>query len=404
MNTAALVLNAGSSSLKFRLLKPESGELVAGGIVERIGQDQAWARLEFPAAAGGDPAVELWTGRVADHVAALVRMRHLFEGAGRPLRPEGLRVIGHRVVHGGERFRDPVIVTPEVLETVRGLSALAPLHNPANAALIAGALQVFGQVPQVAVFDTAFFADLPPVAVTYAIDRTVAREHHIRRYGFHGISHQYVSRRAAAALGREVADLNQIVLHLGNGASASAIRGGLPVDTSMGLTPLEGLVMGTRPGDLDPGVVLHLASAAGMDDGELAELLNHRSGLFGLAGVVDLRDLHRLIAAGDADAELALDVYCHRARKYIGAYLAVLGSVDAVVFTAGVGENDAVVRARIVDGLSGLGIAVDGDRNSSPARGERIISPPGAAVAVLVVPTNEELQIARQASELVADR
>ena len=395
MTGSALVLNAGSSTLKLQLLDPDSGEVTARGLVERIGQEQGDARLEHLG------TQTTWSGPVPDHAAALAAARELFDRAGHPLHEGWLRVIGHRVVHGGASFRDPVVITPAVLHTIRELSSLAPLHNPANAALIESALAAFGSVPQVAVFDTAFFGTLPPAAATYAIDRDLAERHRIRRYGFHGISHQYVSRRAAVALGRDPAELNQIVLHLGNGASVSAVRGGIAVDTSMGLTPLEGLVMGTRGGDFDPGALLHLQRAARMGPDELEQLLNRRSGIQGLAGVADLRDLHRLIDSGDDDAVLALDVYCHRARKYIGAYLAVLGRVDALVFTAGVGENDPVVRAMIVDGLSGLGIAVDPARNGANARGPRIISPPGTATTVMVVPTNEELEIARQAVALL---
>jgi acetate kinase len=328
-------------------------------------------------------------------------VQDLFHRAGIPLDGGQLRVVGHRVVHGGARFRRPVRIDAAVLQAIRELSVLAPLHNPANAAVIEGALAAFGSVPQVAVFDTAFFATLPPAAATYAIDRTVAEANQVRRFGFHGISHEYVSRRAAAALGRDPAELDQIVLHLGNGASASAIRGGQAVDTSMGLTPMEGLVMGTRGGDLDPGVLLHLQRSARMGTDDVDRLLNRESGIKGMAGVVDFRDLHRLIEQGDPDAALALDVYCHRARKYIGAYLAVLGRADTVVFTAGVGENDAIVRARITDGLAGLGIAVDPARNAAAARGPRVISPDGSAVTVMVVPTNEELAIARQALALL---
>ncbi|HET8591694.1 MAG TPA: acetate kinase [Nakamurella sp.] len=390
-----LVLNAGSSSLKFQLLAPESGEVTAHGIVERIGQPEGSARLDRD---GGSLD---WSGRVPDHAGALAAVQDLFHRAGIPLDGGQLRVVGHRVVHGGARFRRPVRIDAAVLQAIRELSVLAPLHNPANAAVIEGALAAFGSVPQVAVFDTAFFATLPPAAATYAIDRTVAEANQVRRFGFHGISHEYVSRRAAAALGRDPAELDQIVLHLGNGASASAIRGGQAVDTSMGLTPMEGLVMGTRGGDLDPGVLLHLQRSARMGTDDVDRLLNRESGIKGMAGVVDFRDLHRLIEQGDPDAALALDVYCHRARKYIGAYLAVLGRADTVVFTAGVGENDAIVRARITDGLAGLGIAVDPARNAAAARGPRVISPDGSAVTVMVVPTNEELAIARQALALL---
>jgi acetate kinase len=254
----------------------------------------------------------------------------------------------------------------------------------------------------VAVFDTAFFRTLPAAAYTYAIDREVAARHDIRRYGFHGTSHQYVSRRAAEVLGRDFGELNQIVLHLGNGASVSAIRGGVAVETSMGLTPLEGLVMGTRSGDIDPGALLHLLRVGALGVDQLDALLNRRSGLLGLAGVNDFRDLARLVEAGNQDAVLAIDVYCHRVRKYIGAYLAVLGGVDVISFTAGVGENASAVRMQVLAGLSGLGILVDPVRNAVRSGDSRVISPDGAPVTVMVVPTNEELAIARAAASLVA--
>ena len=264
---------------------------------------------------------------------------------------------------------------------------------------------MFPGIPQVAVFDTAFFRDLPPAAATYALDRKVAAQQQIRRYGFHGTSHQYVSRLVPQVLGRDAAELKQIVLHLGNGASASAVDGGVAVETSMGLTPLEGLVMGTRSGDVDPGVVFHLLRNAGMNADEVDDLLNRRSGVLGLSGVSDFRDLHRQIASGPAeaaaDAALALDVYCHRVRKYVGAYHAVLGGADVIAFTAGVGENDAVVRERIVAGLQPLGISLDPARNVARSAQARVISPDGSPVIVMVVPTNEELAIAQATLALV---
>lgn len=390
-----LVLNSGSSSMKYQLLQPDSGEVAASGIVERIGQPHSSASHHGP-----DGSRD-WTGPVPDCRAALDLVVRLFADADQPLANQNLLAVGHRVVHGGAEFTDPVIIDQAVLQQIRDLSVLAPLHNPANAAGIERAMALFPGTPQVAVFDTAFFRTLPPAAATYAIDVELANAHQIRRYGFHGTSHEYVSGLAAHVLGRPLADLNQIVLHLGNGASASAVRGGRAVDTSMGLTPLEGLVMGTRCGDIDPGVLLYLQRQVGLDIDAVDELLNRRSGVLGMAGVTDMRDLHRQIAGGDPASELALDVYCHRARQYIGAYLAVLGRLDALVFTAGVGENDPIVRAGIVQGLDGLGIEVDHDRNISADRGPRTISPDASRIAVLVIPTNEELSIARQAAALL---
>ncbi len=301
------------------------------------------------------------------------------------------------MVHGGVRFRAPVVVDDEVEAAVDGLSALAPLHNPPGLLGIRAARAAFPGVPQVAVFDTAFHATMPPEARTYALDAELAAERGIRRYGFHGTSHEYVAQATAAALGGAG---RFVVLHLGNGASACAVAGGRSVATSMGLTPLEGLVMGTRGGDLDPGAVLHLLRT-GSSVEEVDDLLNRRSGLTGLTGHGDLRDVLAAAAAGDERAELALGVYAHRIRGYVGAYLAHLGGLDALVFTAGVGENSPQVRARVCAGLDHLGIVVDPARNERPGRGIRRISPDDAPVAVLVVPTDEELQIARHAVQVV---
>jgi acetate kinase len=305
------------------------------------------------------------------------------------------------VVHGGPRFSAPALIDDSVVTGIRELSVLAPLHNPANVVGIEQARAAFPDVPHVAVFDTAFFSELPAAAHTYAIDRVVASTFQVRRYGFHGTSHSFVSHRVAEVLGRPYDELNQIVLHVGSGASVSAIRQGHPVETSMGMTPLEGLVMGTRSGDIDPGIVFHLHRVAGMSIDEIDVLLNRKSGMIGLAGVNDFRDLHTLIAAGDRNAKLALEVWAHRLKKYIGAYYAVLGTVDAITFTAGVGENDAAVRALVLDGLTALGISVDDGRNTSPDRSARIISPEDSPVAVLVVPTNEELAIAEATLETI---
>ncbi|MEU4842595.1 acetate kinase [Nocardia testacea] len=389
-----LVVNSGSSSIKYQLLAPGSGTVVAAGLVERIGED------------GG--AIEHTTdGRtlsdrvnIADHTAGLRLAFEKFAETGHDLAGAGVTAVGHRVVHGGEVFYRPTLVDDRVLATIDELSALAPLHNPANVRGIEAVRTLLPDVPQVAVFDTAFFHGLPDAAKTYAIDAQVAAAHGIRRYGFHGTSHEYVSGRVAEFLGRPAESLKQIVFHLGNGASVSALRGGRPVDTSMGLTPLEGLVMGTRPGDLDPGIILHLMRTAQLDVNGVDRLLNRGSGLRGMAGVNDFRELRRLIGEGDEAARLAYDVYVHRLRHYLGAYLVELGGVDAITFTAGVGENNPDVRADALAGLSGFGIAVDHERNTAPDRTARRISPPDAKVDVLVVPTNEELAIARAAAAL----
>jgi acetate kinase len=295
-------------------------------------------------------------------------------------------------------FTAATLVTDEVEAAIGELSALAPLHNPANLAGIRAARAAFPGVPNVAVFDTAFHQTLAPEAYTYAIDAEVARERGIRRYGFHGTSYQYVSRVAGELLGRD--DARLIVFHLGNGASAAAIVGGRSVETSMGMTPLEGLVMGTRSGDLDPGILFHLGRSGATLD-ELDTLLNRRSGLLGLAGSGDMRDVQQAAAGGDAGAQLALDVYHHRLRHYLGAYLAQLGGADAIVFTAGVGENSPLTRTAAVNGLEGFGIELDEQLNAAPARGARVVSSPSSTVKILVVPTNEELEIARQSVALL---
>jgi acetate kinase len=368
---AVLVLNAGSSSLKYRLVT--AGDVGEGGIVERIGEP------------GGD---------AEDHAHAVGVVVDRF-------RDRRLAAIGHRVVHGGDRYRSPVRVDDDVLDGIEALSELAPLHNPPAVAGIRAARAALPEVPQVAVFDTAFHATLPPAASTYALDRELAARYGIRRYGFHGISVRYVVAAAAALLGRPVRELNLVVLHLGNGASATAVAGGSSVDTSMGMTPLEGLVMGTRTGDIDPAVAFHLTRVAGLSLGDVEDRYQHHAGLAGLCGDNDMRTVQSRAQAGDPDAELALDVYCHRIRKYVGAYHAVLGRLDAVVFTAGVGEHSAIVRQRSMEGLDALGISVDAERNAAGGSGARVVSSAGARVAVCVVPTDEERSIAQETATLL---
>jgi acetate kinase len=355
---SVFVVNCGSSSLKWSVIDVVSGETLGSGTVQKVVHH-------------------------ADALAAVLAVAPLDE----------VEVVAHRVVHGGERFSAPVLINDAVVAAIRDLAVLAPLHNPANADGIEVARAALPEVPHVAVFDTAFHTTLPPRAYTYAVPRAW----NVRRYGFHGTSHAYVSREAARLLGSS--DANVIVLHLGNGASASAVAGGRSIDTSMGLTPLEGLVMGTRSGDVDPALVLHLRRTHNLSTDEIDAVLNSRSGLLALAGDNDMREVQRRVRAGDPAAELALDVYCYRIRKYVGAYLAALGGADAIAFTAGVGENDPVVRARSLAGLERLGISVDPARNEA---GETVISPDGAPVTVLVIPTNEELEMATQAAAVIS--
>ncbi len=387
------MLNIGSSSLKYELLEVGGRRRLASGVVDRIGEPGEGSLAHRPA---GRPAYER-TGRYPDHDAAMAAALAAFDAAGPDLSAVRLDAVGHRVVHGGTRFGDAVLLDDDVIAAIEALAVLAPLHNPANVTGIRAALRLFPAVPQVAVFDTAFHRDLPAAAFTYAVPREWERDHGVRRYGFHGTSYAYVSRRAAAVLGRDLAGLDLIVLHLGNGASAAAIRGGRSVDTSMGMTPLEGLVMGTRSGDVDPALPAFLERTAGFGPADVERALTTRSGMLGLAGASDLREVHARADAGDEAARLALEVYWRRVRKYVGAYYALLGRVDAVVFTAGVGEHDARTRAAALSGLGRLGIRVDPARNAAVSHEERVISPPDAEVAVLVVPTDEELEIATQA-------
>lgn len=388
-----LVLNCGSSSIKYRLLAPGTEEVLAGGLVERIGEDTSRCTHETD-------GEEFTTEQpVADHSDGLRLVQQQFVDHGPSFDDHPLSAVGHRVVHGGEQFRDPVVVTDAVIDGIRELSPLAPLHNPPALAGIEAALDLHDDVPHVAVFDTAFFVDLPAPAATYAVDGEVAARHGIRKYGFHGTSHQYVANQVSAALDHP-AGLRQVVLHLGNGASVSAVRDGRAVETSMGLTPLQGLVMGTRSGDVDPGLHAFLNREAEMDLDAIDRLLNKESGLKGLAGVNDFRELTRLRDEGDEKAALAFDVYVHRLRFYLGGYVAVLGGVDAISFTAGVGENSAVLRQAAVAGLEDLGIVLDEERNAAAGEGLRFIEATESRTRILVVPTNEELAIARDALAL----
>ncbi len=396
-----LVLNSGSSSLKYELFSAHPLASLFEGEVERIGESASFLwqeEREGPAgrrlrrdveALDHATAIELVLGALSEH------------GVLRDVRD--LVVVGHRVVHGGPRLAEPTILDDEVMAELRRAANLAPLHAPGNLAGIEAARELCPGVPHVAVLDTAFHRTMPAHAREYALPRRVAAEHGIRRYGFHGTSHSYVSRRAAELLGRALEELALITLHLGNGASVAAILGGRCIDTSMGLTPLEGLVMGTRCGDLDPAVPLTLQEVTGASRDEILHLLNFESGLAGLCGRSDLREVHQLANAGDLAAELALDIYCYRAKKYIGAYYAALGRLDALVFTAGVGEHDPKVRSRVCEGLDRLGITLDEVRNEALQAGPRSIHLQGAEVHILVIPTDEEAEIARLALATIGD-
>lgn len=401
-----LVINSGSSSLKYELIDVDARETLASGLIERIGERSGRARHTVPVSS--TPSVERADApstrelQIPDHIAAFQVMLEAFAERGPSLHRHPPVAIGHRVVHGGKRFFEPTIITDLVKINIEDLSELAPLHNPANLQGIEAAQAMFPDVPHVAVFDTAFHQTLPPAAYTYAIDAELAEKYRVRRYGFHGTSHKYVSEQAAEFIGKPVTEVKQLVLHLGNGASITAVDGGRSVETSMGLTPLEGLVMGSRSGDLDPAVLFHLHRKAGLSFDELDTLLNKHSGLVGLSGTRDMRDVLERRAEGDDAATLAFDVYVHRLKGYVGAYSAQLGRLDVISFTAGVGENAAPVRAAALAGLERFGIEIDEERNSERSDETRRISTDASEVAVLVVPTDEELEIARETLAVVA--
>jgi len=401
-----LVLNCGSSSVKFQLVETDeaaaassSDRALAKGLIENIG-GTAILRCE----ADGRPEVRE-TAEILEHKVAVERALALLGPAGLGVIRDRAEIgaVGHRVVHGGERFKSSVVIDDAVLRAIEDCFELAPLHNPPNVKGYRAARDLLRQVPHVAVFDTAFHQTMEPVAYLYALPYVLYQRHGIRRYGFHGTSHRYVSRRAAERLGRvDDPRLRLVTCHLGNGCSLAAIRGGRSVDTSMGFTPLEGLVMGSRSGDLDPAILMHVMAKEELGASEMSALLNKHSGLLGVSGLSnDMRKLLEAEAAGNDRAKLAIDVFCHRLRKYVASYVAVLGGLDALVFTGGIGENSAAVRARAVAGLDAMGIGVDEARNAGVRGGEAEISPEGAACRVLVVPTNEELLIARDTYRIV---
>ena len=394
-----LVINAGSSSIKYQCFDMARQSVLASGLVERIGEP-AGRLVHRPT---GRATVQR-DGVIASHRDGLAQVAALLLDATEGVigSPDEITAVGHRVVHGGERFSAPTVIDDAVRQTIRDLSPLAPLHNPPNLVGIEVATELFPDAIQVAVFDTAFHQTMPPEAYRYAIPAALYEEHKIRAYGFHGTSHQYVTGVAAQHLGKPLADANLITVHLGNGCSITAVRGGQSVDTSMGFSPLAGLIMGTRSGDIDPAVVFFLHDKLGMAVGEIDKLLNKQSGLLGLTGANDLRDIQRRHEAGDEAATLALTMYAYRIKKYIGAYFAVLGRVDAVVFTAGVGQNSALVRALVCDGLDGLGIHLDETKNAAAAGDLSQIQDADSPVRVLVIATNEELEIARQTVSVIA--
>jgi acetate kinase len=400
-----LVLNCGSSSVKFQLVETDEATSAAGsdralakGVVENIG---GTALLRYDAE--GAPSVRE-TAEILEHKLAVERILSLLtrEGSGVLRDRSEIQAVGHRVVHGGEHFKASVLIDDTVLHAIEECFDLAPLHNPPNVKGYRAARELL-DVPHVAVFDTSFHQTMEPTAFLYGLPFVLYQRHGVRRYGFHGTSHRFVSRRVAARLGRlDDPSLRVITCHLGNGCSAAAIRGGRSVDTSMGFTPLEGLVMGSRSGDIDAAIVLHLMAKEELGSAELNALLNKHSGLIGLSGLSnDMRKLLEAEAAGNERAKLAVDVFCYRLRKYVGAYVAVLGGLDALVFTGGIGENAPAVRARSVQGLCAMGITIDDARNAAARGVEAEIAPAQAPCSVQVIPTNEELLIARDTFRIV---
>lgn len=392
MSAPVLVINSGSSSIKYQLVDGDTQEASISGVIERIGQSESVITHL------ADGRKRTWNEQLPDHGAGLEAMVTAFDEYGTTLSRVGLLAVAHRVVHGGERFVQPVVVDDEVEAAIGELAALAPLHNPANLEGIQVARKLFPKLPQVAVFDTAFHATIPERAHRYAVPASWREEHGVRRYGFHGTSHAYVSRRAAQMLGKSPKEVNVIVVHLGNGASVTAVERGRSIDTSMGLTPLEGLVMGTRSGDIDPAIVFHLHRRTGASFDDLEAALNHESGMYALAGMIDMRGIEQAADRGDQAAQTALEIYCYRVRKYIGSYIAALGGADAVAFTAGVGENSPEVRAKSLESLVALGVQLDEAANQA---GGPVISTSDSPITALVIPTNEEGEIARQTAALL---
>ena len=392
-----LVINCGSSSLKYQLINSDTEEVLAKGLCERIGID---GRLVYQKA-GCDK--EITEASMPTHKEAIQMVLDALtnEKTGAIASLKEVNAIGHRVVHGGEKFASSVVITDEVIQAVEECNDLAPLHNPANLIGIRVCGELMPGVPQVAVFDTAFHQTMPAKAYLYGLPLEYYKNYKVRRYGFHGTSHSFVSKRAAELAGKSYDDLKTVVCHLGNGASICAVENGKSVDTSMGLTPLEGLVMGTRSGDIDPAIMEFIAKKENLDIAGIMNVLNKKSGVEGVSGVSsDFRDLEAAAKAGNKRAELAIDVFAYRVAKYVGAYTAAMNGVDNIVFTAGIGENCALVRTKVCSYLGYLGITIDEEANGK--RGEEIvISTPDSKVKVLVVPTNEELAIARETVALV---
>ena len=395
------VVNSGSSSIKYQLFRMPDEAPVCSGLVERIGLEEA--TITHKTYINGFEKVVQLKLEINDHEEGLKEVTKLLtaEGAAVINDPVEIDIVGHRVVHGGETFAQTTFINAKVKEEIKKLFPLAPLHNPANYLGIDVAEKLFTKAKQVAVFDTAFHQTMPEYAFRYAIPQTFYSDARIRAYGFHGTSHKYVTEKAVQYLGNQNAKI--ISIHLGNGCSMTAVEGGRSIDTSMGFGPLSGLIMGTRSGDIDPSIIFHLVNQLGYDIEQVNTLLNKRSGMAGLTGLSDMRDITKLMEEGNAGAKLAYDMYAYRIKKYIGAYAAVLNGLDAIIFTAGVGENDALIRQKVGLGLEFLGISFDTEKNKIRSGGIREINTDYSKVKVLIVPTNEELEIAKQCMQLIKE-
>jgi len=398
-----LVINSGSSSIKYQLLNTATEEVLVSGLVERIGEGDGRLKQKNHPGTDAEKVIEI-NQAFADHEAGMVMVIDLITDAENGVVADKSEIvaIGHRIVHGGENFFEPMLIDDEVVDGIEKVIPMAPLHNPGHLAGINTTRRLFPDAPQVVVFDTAFHQTMPPKAFLYGLPYELYKELGLRRYGFHGTSHKYVTGKAAEMLGKPVEQCNLITLHLGNGASITEVRGGKSVDTSMGLTPLGGLIMGTRSGNIDPAIVRYLHDRKGWDIDKIDHLLTKESGMLGICGSNDLRDIHERIAEGDERAELALEMSVHRARQYMGAYFFDLVDVDAIVFTAGIGENDEVYREMCCRELEPLGIELDKTKNVSWSGESAIISTGDSKVKIMVIRTNEELAIAKETAELVS--
>ena len=393
-----LVINCGSSSLKYQLIDMEEKKVLAKGLAERIGIEGG--RVKYEAAGKDEIVIE---EKLADHKAALKivldSLQHAEYGAVKSL--DEIDAVGHRVVHGGEAFAQSVIIDAKVMKAINDNVEIAPLHNPPNIIGIEACKEIMGDVPMVAVFDTAFHQSIPALNYIYALPYEYYEKYKVRRYGFHGTSHQYITERAADMLGKKLDEVNLITCHLGNGSSISAVVGGKCFDTTMGFTPLEGLAMGTRTGDMDPAIVPFIMDKENLSTEEMSNVMNKKSGVLGISGVSsDFRDLEEAAEKGNDRAQLALDIFENRVRKYIGAYLTEMDHCDGIIFTAGVGENSITTRERVIKGLTSLGVKIDDDKNNMRGK-EAVISTDDSSIPVLVIPTNEELKIAMETAKLV---